>query len=43
MGFLINPISLRLKQQGIWLVSWNNFIKKDYTYFFMFGNLINTY
>lgn len=42
MGHLINPISLRLKRYGIWQVSWNAFLKRDYTYFFFASNLLNS-
>ena len=34
MGHLINPISLRLRKYGVWQVSWNTFLKKDYIYYF---------
>jgi hypothetical protein len=40
MGHLINPISFRIKKHGFWQVSWNNFLTKDYTYFFFVNNLI---
>jgi hypothetical protein len=40
MGHLINPISLRLKKHGIWQVSWNAFLKKDYIYFFFINRLL---
>lgn len=43
MGHLINPITLRLKKFGVWQVSWNSFLKRDYTYFFFASNLLNSF
>ena len=40
MGHLINPISLRLRKYGVWQVSWNTFLKKDYVYFFFVNQLL---
>lgn len=40
MGHLINPISLRLRKYGVWQVSWNTFLKKDYIYFFFVNQLL---
>lgn len=40
MGHIINPISFRIRYHALWSVSWNNFLKKDYTYFFALNNTI---
>ena len=34
MGHLINPISLQIKYHGSWRLSWNQYFRKDFSYFF---------
>jgi len=39
MGHLINPISLQIKYQGSWKLSWNQYLRKDFAYFFFFRSI----
>lgn len=34
MGHLINPISLQIKYHGSWKVSWSQYLRKDFGFFF---------
>merc|ERR1711893_335926 len=40
MGHLINPISLQVKYQGSWKLSWNQYLRKDFAYFFFLDQYI---
>ena len=40
MGHLINPISLQIKYQGSWKLSWNQYLRKDFAYFFFLDQYI---
>ena len=40
MGHLINPISLQIKYHGSWKLSWNQYLRKDFSYFFFLDQYI---
>ena len=40
MGHLINPISLQIKYHGSWKLSWNQYLRKDFSYFFFLDDYI---
>merc|ERR1712137_1538851 len=40
MGHLINPISLQIKYQGSWKLAWNQYLRKDFAYFFFLDQYI---
>ena len=40
MGHLINPISLQIKYHSSWKLTWNQYLRKDFTYFFFLDKYI---
>lgn len=40
MGHLINPISLQVKYHGSWKLAWNQYLRKDFAYFFFLDQYI---
>lgn len=38
MGHLINPISLQIKYHGSWKISWSQYLRKDFGFFFFLEN-----
>ena len=42
MGHIINPVSLRLKYYGMWKISWSQYLRKDFSYFFFIDEYIKS-
>jgi len=42
MGNLINPISLQIKYHGSWKITWSQYLRKDFAYFFFLDRYIKS-
>ena len=42
MGHLINPISQQIKYHGSWKLAWNQYLRKDFAYFFFLDQYIKS-
>ena len=42
MGHLINPISLQVKYHGSWKITWSQYLRKDFAYFFFLDRYIKS-
>ena len=42
MGHLINPISFQIKYNGSWKITWSQFLRKDFAYFFFIDQYIKS-